>query len=1159
MPDDMAALAIAELSARHGGTVLHVARDDRRLAALAGALPVFDPAIEILEFPAWDCLPYDRVSPNPEVASRRLDTLLRLIDKKTGASEPRRAVLTTVNAILQRVPAGAALEGARFTIRTGMALDLDALRAFLARNGYGRVGTVREPGEYALRGSIIDIFPACSADPARLDLFGDEVEKIRGFDPATQISGAVLERVSLEPISEVALDAASIGRFRAGYRELFGAISDDPLYEAVSEGSRMAGMEHWLPLFHERLETLFDYLPDAVLTFDHQAAEAVAARFEAIADFYDARRAFAEPGNGGGGERGVIYRPLPPDRLYLTAQEWRNRLDGVISLWFSPFSGPEGSSEAEFGTVLAAGGRRCVDFVAARAQAAARKDTEAAEANIFDAVRQHIAAERRAGRRVAIAAHSQGSRERIARLLMDHGEPAPRMAADWGDMLGGDAGDLQLLVLAVEHGFTCNGITLIGEQDLLGERMTRRTRRRRADAFLADAAELAAGDFVVHVDHGIGRYEGLETITVSGAPHDCLRLTYDGGDRLFLPVENIEVLSRYGSAESEVALDRLGGAAWQARKSRLKKRLREMADELIRVAAARLLRPGRRIVAGDGMYDEFCARFPYNETDDQHRAIDETLADLAAGRPMDRLICGDVGFGKTEIALRAAYAAVMAGGQVAVVAPTTLLCRQHFATFRERFQGYPVRIAQLSRLVTGKQAAEVRAGLADGAVDIVIGTHALLSKNIKFKDLSLLILDEEQHFGVAHKERLKQLRTDVHVLTLTATPIPRTLQLALTGVKDLSMIATPPVDRLAVRTFVLPYDPVIIREAIMRERFRGGQIFYVCPRIRDLAEVEQALRELVPDLRVATAHGQMGARALEEVMTRFYEGAVDLLLSTQIVESGLDIPTANTLVIHRADMFGLAQLYQLRGRVGRSKQRAYCYLTLPPRGILTAAAEKRLEVMQSLDALGAGFTLASHDLDIRGAGNLLGEEQSGHIREVGVELFQHMLEEAVAAARGGGEAEEPDGDWSPQINIGTAVMIPESYIADLDTRLGLYRRLASLTGRAEIDSFAAELIDRFGPLPDEVENLLEIIGIKQFCKQAGIAKLDTGPKGAVLSFHNDRFARPEALVAFIQKQPGQVTLRPDHRLVFRRDWGRPDTRLQGARRLAMQLADLAVA
>ncbi|MEK9647333.1 MAG: TRCF domain-containing protein, partial [Alphaproteobacteria bacterium] len=511
--------------------------------------------------------------------------------------------------------------------------------------------------------------------------------------------------------------------------------------------------------------------------------------------------------------------------------------------------------------------------------------------------------------------------------------------------------------------------------------------------------------------------------------------------------------------------------------------------------------------------------------------------------------------GKTEVALRAAFAAVMSGQQVAVVVPTTLLSRQHFATFVERFSGVPVRIEQLSRLVTGKAADSVRAGVANAEVDIVVGTHALLSKSVSFKNLGLLIVDEEQHFGVTHKERLKNLKTDVHVLTLTATPIPRTLQMALTGVKEMSLIGTPPVDRLAVRTFVMPFDPVMIREAIMREHFRGGQIFYVCPRIADLDAVAADLRELVPEVKIAVAHGQMGTKGLEDVMTAFYEGQIDLLLSTQIVESGLDIPRANTMIIHRADMFGLAQLYQLRGRIGRSKLRAYCYLTLPNDRKLTDAAHKRLEVMQALDTLGAGFTLASHDLDIRGAGNLLGEEQSGHIREVGVELYQHMLEEAVAAAKGVEDAE--DRDWSPQINIGIPVLIPENYVSDLDVRLGLYRRIADLQNRDDSEAFAAELIDRFGSLPGEVENLLQIVTIKRNCRAAGIAKLDAGPKGATVSFRDSSFVNPAGLVTFVTDDVGRTKLRPDHTLVCRRDWTRAAERLRGARQLSEKLADIA--
>jgi transcription-repair coupling factor (superfamily II helicase) len=713
-------------------------------------------------------------------------------------------------------------------------------------------------------------------------------------------------------------------------------------------------------------------------------------------------------------------------------------------------------------------------------------------------------------------------------------------------------------VLPVEQGFVTEDLVLLGEQDILGDRLARRARRRRnLDQFISEATALNPGDLVVHVDHGIGRYEALETIDVAGAPHDCVRVLYAGDDKLFIPVENIEVLSRFGSEDAGVQLDRLGGVGWQSRKARVKQRIRDIAGELIRVAAERQLRPGEVLPPPEGIYEEFAARFPYPETDDQLNAIADALADMASGKPMDRLICGDVGFGKTEVALRAAFIAAMAGSQVAVVVPTTLLSRQHFRTFSERFTGLPIRIAQLSRLVPARQAREVKKELAEGRIEIVIGTHALLAKDVRFSHLGLLIVDEEQHFGVAQKEKLKQLKADVHVLTLTATPIPRTLQLALSGVREMSIIATPPIDRLAVRTFVMPYDPVTLREAIMRERDRGGQIFYVVPRIADLDEVRERLREIAPEIKYGVAHGKMAPAELEDVMTAFDDRAFDLLLSTNIIESGLDIPSANTLVVHRADMFGLAQLYQLRGRIGRSKIRAYAYLTLPEKKKLSATAQRRLEVMQTLDNLGAGFQLASHDLDIRGAGNLLGEEQSGHIREVGIELYQHMLEEAVAAARSDGQTAAAAEEWSPQITLGTPVLIPESYVPDLGVRLGLYRRIAALADRGEIDGFAAELIDRFGPLPAAVENLLEIIAIKRHCRDAGIEKLEAGPKGAVISLRDNRFANPAGLVDLIQRNAGTLKLRPDQKLVYLRHWTDAKARLAGIAKLAQALAKIA--
>ena len=666
---------------------------------------------------------------------------------------------------------------------------------------------------------------------------------------------------------------------------------------------------------------------------------------------------------------------------------------------------------------------------------------------------------------------------------------------------------------------------------------------------------LNTGDLVVHVDHGIARYDGLHTLDVSGAAHDCLQLTYSGGDKLFLPVENIELISRYGAEGAESAMDKLGSASWQTRKAKAKKRIFEMAEGLIQTAAARALKTVETADGADGIYEEFAARFPYEETDDQLNAIEDVMGDLTSGRAMDRLICGDVGFGKTEVALRAAFVSAMSGQQVAVIAPTTLLARQHFKTFSDRFRGWPLKVRHLSRLVSSKDANETREGMKSGEVDVVVGTHALLAKSVGFRSLGLLVIDEEQRFGVKHKERLKELKSDVHVLTLSATPIPRTLQLALTGIRDLSIIATPPVDRLSVRTYVTEFDKVTIREALLREKYRGGQAFFVAPRIKDMERLERFLRDHVPEVKFIAAHGQMGPTELEDIMNAFYEGEYDVLLSTTIVESGLDIPSANTLIIHRADMFGLAQLYQLRGRVGRSKLRAYAYLTTPQDMVLSETAEKRLRIMQSLDSLGAGFTLASHDLDMRGGGNLLGDQQSGHIKEVGAELYQSMLEDAVKALQAG-ETESIDEEWSPQINLGAAVLIPEDYVEDLSLRLSLYRRLADMSTEEQREGFAAELIDRFGPLPDETKQLLTVTAIKSRCKCLGISKLDAGPKGAVLTFRDDTPIEPANLMTYVSEHASRLKLRPNGKLAMSGNWTSSQQRVNAVKVLLSQLETL---
>jgi len=1148
VPEGLDAMALAAAAARPGG-VLHITRDDTRMAQVRDAIEFFDPDVEIIEFPAWDCLPYDRVSPNPVVASQRMEALWRLSQGET-ASTPMFIVLTTVNAALQRVPSRDVVSQANFHAKLGDSVDLDGLIGYLVRDGYARTSTVREPGEYAVRGGIIDIFPPGDDMPLRLDFFGDNLDSIRRFDPLSQLTTGKEQAIALEPVSEIFLDEEAISRFRSGYGQRFGATAgaDDPMYEAVSTGRKHIGMEHWLPLFHETLETLFDYTDGMAVTLDHHDDEARDARLDVIADYYEARKIGEKAGDGEVFSGGAVYRALPTSELYLTVAEWDTALATRAVATFSPFNVPEGG-DASGARIVEGGGRQGRDFAPERAQP---------DKNIFDAVKDHIADLQSRNLRVIVAGYTEGSRDRMGGVLKDHGVEGIAPVDDWAAAQSLPANQIALAILGLEHGFETDELAVIGEQDILGDRLIRPPKRaRRGENFIAEATTLAPGDYVVHVEHGIGRFEDLVTLEVTGAQHDCVLLIYHDGDKLYLPVENIEAISRYGSEDTEVQLDRLGGSGWQARKSRAKKRIKDMADQLIRIAAERALRSGEKMIKPGGLYNEFCARFPFHETEDQERAIEDVMDDLSSGRPMDRLVCGDVGFGKTEVALRSAFVAVMSGRQVALIAPTTLLVRQHFKTFTERFAGWPVQLGQLSRFVTAKQAAETKAGLVAGQVDIVIGTHALLAKTIEFSNLGLVLVDEEQHFGVKHKERLKNLRSDVHVLTLTATPIPRTLQMAFAGVRELSLIASPPVDRLAVRTFVMPFDPVVVREAILREHYRGGQVFYVCPRLTDIDEVARYIREQIPEVKTSVAHGRMSPGDLDRVMNAFYDGAIDVLISTNIVESGLDIPTANTMIIHRADMFGLSQLYQLRGRVGRSKSRGYAYFTLPPKRIPTEAAEKRLKVMQSLEGLGAGFSLASHDLDIRGAGNLLGKEQSGHIREVGVELYQQMLEEAVALARSGGgdDSAEPE-VWTPQLNIGTSVLIPENYVTDLDVRLGLYRRLSKLEGRTEIDGFAAELIDRFGPLPEEVDHLLAIVTIKQLCRPAGVEKLDAGPKGATVTFRENAVLNIAGLVEFISKQAGTAKLRPDQKLVYRRDWVTDETRVKGVNHLLTRLAEI---
>jgi transcription-repair coupling factor (superfamily II helicase) len=1131
LPDGAVPQLMAQLAA-HKGAAVFMARDDATAAIVMEAAEFFATDIEIIFFPAWDCLPYDRAPPAPRVVAERLSALRAL---SLPATRPR-LLVTTVNAFLQRVLPKNVLEKMTCVVRKGGSVDRTALLATLASLGYARVDTVIDPGEFAVRGSIIDIFPAGQDVAVRIDFFGDDVDTLRTFDPADQRTIENINTFSLLPVCETPLDVDAIKLFRQNYVASFGGgATGDAIYQSVSEGRRFAGQDHWLPMFTTGMTTLVaDYIdPAAIYVLDSQGPSAADNRFEAVRDYYQARVSARENNTA------TNYQAIDPNSLYLAASEWRALMrDQKIHL-ASPFDDAKGID---------------AEIITARDFAAERQAGD----DLFSAVTAHIKSQQLARKRVLILCYSEGSRDRLAGLLAEHGIEAPTFIKNFATVQGLPPQQVMLGVVPLEHGYVTPDISLLTEQDILGERLVRKRRKsRRADNFIRELSTLTPGDLVVHIEHGIGRYEGLQTISVAGAPHDCAQLIYADNAKLYVPVENIDVLSRYGTNSESAQLDRLGGASWQARKAKLKDRITAIAGDLIKVAAARALRVATPLTLNQNAYEEFSARFPFVETEDQARAILDVVNDLGSGKPMDRLICGDVGFGKTEVALRTALVATLEGLQVALICPTTLLARQHLATFQARFKGFPVRVGGLSRLISAKDASATRKELADGTLDIVVGTHAVLAKSIEFKRLGLVIVDEEQHFGVTHKERLKQLREDVHVLTLTATPIPRTLQMALTGLRELSVIATPPVDRLAVRTYIAAWDPVVIREALMREHLRGGQSFFVCPRISDITDIEKFLAEHVPEVKYVVAHGQMAPSEIEDRISAFYERKYDVLLSTTIVESGLDIPNANTLIIHRAEIFGLSQLYQLRGRVGRAKVRAYAYMTTSVDTALTETAQKRLNVLQSLDSLGAGFQLASHDLDIRGAGNLLGDEQSGHIKEIGFELYQQMLEDAILAARAGaaGLAPKPD-EFSPQISVGASILLPDSYVPDLGLRMALYRRMGDLTSRAEIDGFAAEMIDRFGALPVEVKSLLKVIEIKAYCKTANIAKIDAGPRGVVMSFFGDKFANVPALLDYVSKSAGIVRLRPDSKVMISKAWRDDTSRLIGIADIAKTLAKM---
>ena len=1069
-----------------------LARDHAHMQQLAREVSFFAPKLNIVTLPAWDVQPYDRLAPDPAIQAERVAAIGAL------QASTVQVVVTTVNAISTRL-SGVTIPPLVF--QQGKNYPREAAIHQLISLGYTRTGTVTEPGEFSVRGEVMDIYPPTYTEPVRLDFFDDELETLKYFDPVSQRSGEALKKLTVVAASEIVLDENNIRAFREGYRQHFQNAVEDQLYTQVSEGIFPPLAMHYLPLFYEeRMPSLFDLLPENTgIIAPDTWKNALQTRQESIADAYETRlRLLAED------DEANAYRPLAPEYLYLTEGDWLR--------WQQRFTwhGIQTFDDASGVESLKLQGHHLGNTLQERLKTAVSLFQQAQKSK----------------KKMVLVGQTKAGLTQLEKALNSQNEAV--------------LNQVELTIGPLAKGFITDACTYITEQDIFGQRQEAATRKRKREgAAIAHFSDLAPGDYVVHDDHGVARFEGLVAMDVGEGTQDFLKLVYAGDDRVYVPVEALNLISRYSSAEAgTTTLDKLGGAAWQARKARVKKDLMAMAGELMKTAAARNLLEKDPLPKPPGLYDDFCATFPYQPTSEQQSAIDAVLDDLSENHPMDRLVVGDVGFGKTEVALRAAMVAVGNGKQVAVVVPTTLLARQHFEVFSRRFAGFPINVVQLSRMVSAKQVKENKTGLTEGKVDIVIGTHALLAKDIRFSKLGLLVIDEEQRFGVGHKEKLKQLKANVDVLTLTATPIPRTLHMAMGGLKKLSTINTPPVDRLAVRNYVLQFDPKVVREAILREIHRGGQVYVVTPRVQDIQKLQETLEKLVPEAAALVAHGQMPEGELEQVMHDFYEGKFQVLIATTIIESGIDVPRANTLIVNRADRFGLSQLHQLRGRVGRSTARAYAYFILPE-GTIGEMAERRLRILQRLEGLGAGFQLASFDMDLRGAGNLVGKEQSGHLQDVGFELYSKLLAEAVAElkAEKEGLAQVQQGIFTPTLNLGISYLLPEKYVPDLATRMQLYRRLASVEEMAALFSFEEELVDRFGALPPETKRLIQVVAIRNRCGALNIDKLEAGPRGCVIRFYQNTFSSPENLLVYVQQNASVLTLNPDQTLTFHRAWG----------------------
>ena len=1148
------ALCIQDIMPHTTKPVIAVMSDQEAYEQLLYDYQFIDPDFSIIEFPEWDCMAYDKISPERAIIAKRIACLYYLATLQTTSTQSQKTlVVTTVKAIMQKLPPQDIIKKQSCLLQKNQHISMDELIYLLIDNGYQRVDIVREEGYFAVRGGIIDVMPTGAPNPIRIDFFGDSIEALSYFDSVTQKrlkQQETLEYYKLIGHGEIIVNAQTKELFKQEYCKIFGANAlKDDLWLQLNADLEASGMEHYLPLFYKQCDSFFDYCYQssscAYFLLDFLWEASLTKHQEHIQHYYKMRQDYLTQNP----KALSPMRPLPPEYLYLKHDHIISYLTSQKKLIIQQHNHTQ--YHADYSSHF-------YDY-APTITSHAQPYQYLLSSILSEYPQHHI-----------LCAVNKSHITQLTSLLQEN-NIAYTHVHQWSDI--NFQQKISLASISIQDSFFSDTWALWSEKDLFHHETLytkppqpiKKISQKDKQRIISEVSSLKEGDYLVHIDHGIGQYQGLKNIQVNNVSHDCVKIIYADNDTLFVPVENIDMLSRYGN-DDYVVCDKLGHNIWQQRKEKAQKRIKDMADALIKQEALRSMvhHDASKIEQNDD-YVQFCSYFPFQETDDQLKAIYDIIQDLQGDKLMDRLICGDVGFGKTEVAMRASYLMVQQKKQIALICPTTLLARQHYHNFIERFQHFPINIGLLSRMVTPKQKNKVKEDLKNGTIDIVIGTHALLSSTIKFKDLALAIIDEEQHFGVKQKENIKKIGEQIHILTLSATPIPRTLQMAMSGLRSLSLMTTPPSNRLAIKTFASVFDPIILKEAILREIHRGGQLFIVCPRIRMLDKAFDDITQLLPNMKIVKAHGQLPHQELDYIMTEFATKKADILLATNIIESGIDMPNVNSMIIFHADLFGLSQLYQLRGRVGRGKLRGYCYLTWPQYRPISPLAKKKLEVLSHLDYLGAGFNLASHDMDLRGAGNMLGEEQSGHIKDIGIELYQKLLADTITRLKFEQVHETIDqhhhhehiiehDDYSPQIFIDVPVFIPDDYIADYDLKMSLYQRLSQCKEDIDITDFADELKDRFGDYPKSIENLLHISTIKIYCKKAGIAKFQTGSKGAIIHFKNNVFENPQGLISYIQQQQGKAQIRPDQSIILIRQWAHIDKRMQDAKNIAKKIA-----